>query len=163
MNLSPNSVEIIRQWLSTGFLGAILIVLMYGLKPLVEFFIRTRELRLQEKKDDRQGYGDLIDTLGEQVKTLGSEVRKLGSENGQLRDEVRELHGVLDGMRRQNLTDNISIQSRIIELMPKELVTPEVQHALNVLSGITMAIQAKPAAKRVRSSSARRRRPSQPA
>lgn len=127
-------LELFRGWLSTGILGAILIVIGRGIKPLIDFLIETRKLKLQERKDDRQGYGDLIDNLSDQVERLATQVRTLSTENGQLRTEVGELHGILDGMRRANLAGNISIQQRFISLLPPEKLTDEVRQALKILA-----------------------------
>lgn len=70
----------------------------------------------------------------EEMQALREEVTGLRNENGMLRQEVRELHKVIDGMRRGNLASNIEIQREIIGDRP---VSAPLKRALKSLDEIT--------------------------
>lgn len=70
-------VETLRGWLSTGFLGALLYVALTFARPYLEYLNKRNAQRLEEKAEDRQGYGDLIKTLNEQVKVQAREIEVL--------------------------------------------------------------------------------------
>lgn len=104
------TIETVRSWMSTGFLAALVILVARLGKPVADYLIETHRLRAQEKKDDRQGYGELIEALTK-------EVHDLRSENAAMRKEIRELHGMLDGMRRENQAAQISGQRVIADTL----------------------------------------------
>lgn len=60
-------IDAFRGWLNTGILGAIL-VFIGRLGPQYLKHLRERNAqRMQEKVEDRQGYGPLIEVLNKQV------------------------------------------------------------------------------------------------
>lgn len=102
------TVEIVRGWMSTGFLAALVFMVARLGKPVADYLIETHRLRAQEKKDDRQGYGELIEALTK-------EVHDLRSENTAMRREIRELHGMIDGLVRGDLQARRSAQAHLLE------------------------------------------------
>lgn len=137
MNPEDLSIETVRGWLSTGILGAILLVLARLGKPVVDFLLETRKLKMLEKKEDRQGFGELIEVLTEQVKALTNQVSSLSAENGQLRNEVRSLHSILDGMRRSTLQESMSAQRAVVSAIGEDRLTPNLREALTELDRVT--------------------------
>lgn len=125
-------LEAVRPWLGTGgILGILILVARYGAplaKQVSEYLIERQKLRMQEKKDDRQGFGDLIEELRK-------EVSGLRAENATLRQEVRSLHSMIDGMRRGTLQDNLSAQRAVVDNLPEEMVTPAVRASLERIKG----------------------------
>lgn len=106
--MNPDSaIETARAWISTGFLGGLLFIVAKLGKPVTEYLIETHKLRAQTKKDDRQGFGELIETLSKEVK-------ELRVENSALRSEIRSLHDLIDGMQRGDLQARRSAQ--VVEL-----------------------------------------------
>ncbi|QPQ55605.1 hypothetical protein IC614_03105 [Allosphingosinicella flava] len=93
---------------------------------VARLWVTNRKLRMQEKIDDRQGFGELI-------QALSGEVAALRTENQALREEVRQLHGIIDGMRRGDLSAKISAQRDLIDVLPETAVSPHLKHAMNKL------------------------------
>lgn len=116
--------EVVRPWLSTGFLGALCLMVGRMGKPVAEYLIETHKLKAQAKKDDRQGYGDLIETLS-------TEVRELLEETARQRIEIRSLHELIDGMTRGDLQARISTQSAVLHKLPPDFVPPATAAALD--------------------------------
>lgn len=125
MNLDFSAAaDLVRPWVSTGFLGLITLLIARLGKPVAEYLIETHKLRAQEKKDDRQGYGDLI-------KTLSTEVHELRAENTLMRKEIRELHGLIDGMRRGDMQARQSAQYVELSAAPAGTVPPATAAAID--------------------------------
>jgi len=125
---AQTAADIIRPWISTGFLGGILIaVSRYG-KPVSDYLIETAKIRAQTKKDDRQGYGGLIEALSK-------EVAALREENAALRGEVRQLHGLIDGIRRGDLQARTSAQVIELHALPAASIPPATAASLERMEG----------------------------
>lgn len=120
--------EYVRPWLSTGFLGVIVFLLARFGQPLASTWVELTKLRMQAKVEDRQGFGALIDELRE-------EIGLLRDENKQLRSEVRTLHGIIDGLRRAELSRNLHEQVEEVKAHPESL-TPEMRRAVEKLDEI---------------------------
>lgn len=69
----------------------------------------------------------------DEMRQLRDEVKSLRDENGELRKEIRELHGIIDGMRRENLTANLAVQRDAIGDRP---VSKPMERALGKLDEI---------------------------
>lgn len=106
--MTENPIEILRGWISTGALLGLLTL-------AARLWIQNRKLRMQEKIDDRQGFGALIEALS-------GEVADLRVENGVLRREVRELHGIIDGIARGDLQARTSAQ--VLDIRANSTVIP---------------------------------------
>lgn len=128
VNAAISGADAIRPWLSTGFLGALCLMVARIGKPVATYLIETHKLRAQEKKDDRQGYGDLIEALS-------TEVRELRDETARQRVEIRSLHNLIDGMNRGDLQARISTQATVLHDLPPEVVPPSTAAALDRLRG----------------------------
>ena len=98
-------------------------------KPVAAYLIETHKLRAQEKKDDRQGYGDLIEALS-------TEVRELREETARQRTEIRSLHDLIDSMTRGDLQARISTQSAVLQNLPADFVPPATAAALNRIQDV---------------------------
>ena len=123
-----SAAEIIRPWISTGFLGAITLLVARLGKPITDYLIETHRLRAQEKKDDRQGYGELIEALSK-------EVHELRAETTRQRAEIRSLHDLIDGMTRGDLQARRSAQVVELRAMQPDVVPPGTAAALDRLEG----------------------------
>lgn len=100
------------------------------LVTLITIFLKNRfenrKLTVEENAGLRKEFID-------EMHALRKEVRDLRRENDQLRDEVRGLHGVIDGMRRENLTGQLTAQRVMAENMPQ---TPAMDRALKKLGEV---------------------------
>jgi hypothetical protein len=98
------TIEMIRGWLSTGFLGGNLFLLSRlvpaGLKHLKEM----RQQKLAEKAEDRAGWGELIETMGAQIKALTEREHDCEQRIVSMRDDyerrMKVLSGEIEGLRR---------------------------------------------------------------
>jgi predicted RNase H-like nuclease (RuvC/YqgF family) len=93
-----------------------------------------RKLQLDEETHDVESWGKLIKTLTEQVERLSGQVTELQTENGLLRGEIRQLHNVIDGMRRSGLADALSNQVVVARALNP---SPEVSAALDTIEGLS--------------------------
>lgn len=127
----PNVGDVLegaRPWINTGILAAATAMLAKFGKPVVDYLLESRRLRMQEKKDDRQGFGELIEALNGQVIILTEQVKRLTEENSGLREEVRQLHGIIDGMRRGDLSGKLSLQRVAVDALTSG-VSPDIANA----------------------------------
>lgn len=117
-------------------LNSLLITVAIGMLGLIlRFQLASRKLRMEEDIGDRKGWGELIQTLTDQVKRLTDEVGTLQKENHQLREEIRSLHGTIDGMRRENLQAGNSAARAVAESLPEGAVPPATMAALERMKG----------------------------
>lgn len=70
----------------------------------------------------------------EEMAALRAEVKGLREENEHLRREIRELHGVIDGMRRENLTAHLAGQRVVAESLSR---SPAIDRAIDSLKSVT--------------------------
>jgi len=119
--VNATALETLRGWISTG-------TLLTMLAFIARLWVTNRKLRMQEKVEDRQGFGSLIEALSK-------EVAALRDENNLLRREVRELHGLIDGMRRGDMQARASAQ--VLELRAKgpDAIPPGTAAALDRIEG----------------------------
>lgn len=66
-----------------------------------------------------------------EMHALRDDVKSLRGENDNLRKEVRELHFIIDGLRKQNLSTQIAILRTA-----DECASPGIQAAMDALEGI---------------------------
>lgn len=90
--------------------------------------IEARKVGIEEDDFDRKGWRELIEELSKQVADLRAE-------NGQLRDEVRQLHTIMEGMRRQNLQEGSSAARAVLAALPQENIPPATREALRRVRG----------------------------
>jgi len=79
--------------------------------------------------------GILREAIAAEMKGLRDEVAGLREENTNLRAEVRALHGVIDGMRREALTGQLAVQTVVARELG-DAVPPATRAALNSLDAI---------------------------
>lgn len=91
-------LETIRGWVSTG---ALLGLLTFAGR----LWIQNRRLRMQEKIEDRQGYGKLIETMGREIDRLTARVASLETEN------ERDHRLLLELLGQMNRTQAVAILS----------------------------------------------------
>ncbi len=129
--------------LNTGLISIMIGLLIYAMKSQ----IANRKLTIQVNGEMRQewidemavirgelrGARDENEQLRDDIRTLRTEVRKKDDKIDQLRDEVRGLHGVIDGMRRENLTGQLTAQRMVADMLPQ---TPEIERAMKSLGNI---------------------------
>jgi hypothetical protein len=73
--------------------------------------------------------------MAEQMDGLRVEIKTLREENQSLRNEVRGLHGVIDGMRREALQAGISTQRAVVGSLPRDFVPEKTREALDRIEG----------------------------
>lgn len=108
--------------LNTGLISIMLGVLALLLKN-----------QMAHRKMTIQVNGEVRSEFIDEMQALRLEVKGLRDENVNLRQEVRELHSVIDGMRREGLSGQLSAQRVVAEMMPQ---TPAMERALKTLNGI---------------------------
>lgn len=106
--------------------------------------LEARKVGIEEDEFDRKGWRELIETLTAQVEranaqinSLTGQVTALQTENGQLRSEVRELHTLVEGARRQNLQEGSSAAAAVLAAIPPENIPPATRDALRRVRGDT--------------------------
>jgi uncharacterized protein YlxW (UPF0749 family) len=133
--VNVEAIDQVRAWGQFGVQVTILFALLRFGGPIATsistYLIERRRIAAQEKVSDREGWGQLIDELRE-------EVSKLRQENGELRKEVRELHGILDGMRRQQLSATLETQRAMIA---ETDASPAMRRALGTLRDVSRETQ----------------------
>lgn len=70
-----------------------------------------------------------------EMAALRDEVKGLREENSALRGEIRTLHGVIDGMRRENLQSALSTQRAVVGSLPPDFVPTKTREALERIEG----------------------------
>lgn len=88
---------------------------------------RMRELDIGENSGLRKEFI-------EEMAALREEVAGLRVENGELRREIRALHGIIDGMRRGQLQADLSEHSAMARQLPG--LTAEMDRALDALERV---------------------------
>lgn len=105
--------------LNTGLISIMILLLTIAMKNQ----IANRKMTIQVN-------GEVRSEFIEEMQALRTEVKGLRDENVNLRQEVRELHSVIDGMRREGLASQLSAQRVVADLIPK---TPAMERALRSL------------------------------
>jgi len=106
--------------------GWILCLLVAG--GLIKIFINQRP---KMKELDIGQDGEIRAFFATQIEGLRSEILALREENTALRSEIRSLHGVIDGMRRENLQIGISTQRAVVQSLPVDFVPDGLKAALD--------------------------------
>lgn len=114
-------------------INATALITLIGL--ILRHRVVNRKIDIEEGDFDRKGWKELIGTLTEQVERLSKQVTDLQTENGQLRAEVRDLHGALEGIRRQNLQEGSSAANAILSAIPQDSIPPATRDALRRVRG----------------------------
>lgn len=101
-----------------------------------EFIEEMAVLRgeLHSARDELRSARDESGSLRDEVRNLRAEVRNRDDQIIALRGEVRELHGVIDGLRRETQTGSIAAQRVIARGITD--VSPEMQDALDKLDAM---------------------------
>lgn len=116
-------------------INATALITLIGL--ILRHRVVNRKIDIEAGDFDRKGWKELIGTLTEQVDRLSKQVADLQTENGQLRTEVRDLHSVLEGIRRQNLQEGSSAAAAVLAAIPQENIPPATRDALRRVRGDT--------------------------
>ena len=95
---------------------------------LLHHSVTNRKMTIAVNGEVRQEFID-------EMKALRDEVRDLRDENTALRREISELHGVIDGMRRDQLTGQLATQTVIARQMGG-MVPPATRAALDSLDAV---------------------------
>jgi predicted RNase H-like nuclease (RuvC/YqgF family) len=115
--MTGTAIEALRGWISTG---ALLGLLTFAAR----YLIQNRKLRMQEKIDDRQGFGTLIERLEANIERLE---RKLSEAEGRIKTLEAEREGehklILELIRQTNRTQAASI-------LASNSVSPAIRRAL---------------------------------
>lgn len=95
----------VAEWVRTGGTFGLLIL-------AAKLFNDNRKLKLAERKDDRDGYGDLIDRLTGRVGRLEESEERCRRELQEARGEIAELKGYMtgQGQARQEAAGVVAIE-----------------------------------------------------
>lgn len=115
--------------LNTG----LLMVAIGILSMLLRYQITNRKMTIAVNGEVRQEFIDEMAALRVEVRESRDEIRELRDENTALRREIGELHGVIDGMRRENLAAQHSAQRVVADALPK---SPQIERALSALGNV---------------------------
>jgi hypothetical protein len=126
-----SGLEAIRPWLGTGgILGC--------LGFAARMWVVNRRLAMEEKKDDRQGYGELIEAMQKQIAALGRELVEVRNQLLECRDEhaaakrqAKELSAQVDGLHRQIVMHSAATAVAI----GSAASTPSMDAARRILEG----------------------------
>lgn len=117
MSPADSPLEIIRAWISTASLVGLLGLAGRMWLQNRRLELKNRELGMQEKVEDRQGYGDLIKAMGAEINRLRERIETLETERAGEHALIVEL------LRQTNRTQAVSIMGRAD-------VSPELRRAL---------------------------------
>lgn len=96
---------------------------------------QMREMEIKrdaaEREADEKRDAEIRAFFSTQIGDLRSEILALRQENTALRAEIRELHGVIDGMSRQATQVGISTQRAVVESLPRDIVPQSTLAALD--------------------------------
>ena len=115
MTFAGVSLDDFPRWITAGGVLAILSV-------IATTYINRLKLNLQEKKEDREGFGALIEALSRDVAAVREQYRQCEMEHARTRQE-------LDGLRRQFIT----YQMAVAQAVPPERRTPEIEAIMTSL------------------------------
>lgn len=106
--------------------GWILCLLVAGglIKLVINQRPKMKELEIGEDEGIRAFFAT-------QIEGLRIEIKDLREENTALRNEVRTLHGVIDGMRREALQVGISTQRAVVDSLPRDFLPESTRAALD--------------------------------
>lgn len=124
MNNTLVTAEVFRQWGSLGVQLAILAALLKVGSPLArtltDYLVKMADIRRQEKRDNREGYGILVSTLNQQVLTLTQRVEQLSAWREKDHKLIISLLGQL----------NRSQAAAILSATDPESLSPEISSML---------------------------------
>lgn len=122
------NIEVIRAWVSTG---ALLGLLTFASR----LWVQNRKLRMQEKVEDRQGFGALIEAMGKEISRLGTKLERAETRIQTLETERDREHAlIVELLRQTNRTQAVAIMGRTD-------VSPELRRAMETtLNGVDTSI-----------------------
>jgi len=115
--------EIIAKGTTSGWTLCVIALISFG-TYLIRQRPKMRELDIGQD-------GEIRAFFATQIEGLRSEILALREENTALRSEIRSLHGVIDGMRRENLQIGISTQRAVVQSLPVDFVPDGLKAALD--------------------------------
>lgn len=132
-------------------------VLMFGIY-LIREWRETRKLSSEDRLARREGYARQVEALLIENRKLRADIdaaaqmhtnyrrdtermhdayrHECQRENDDLRAEVRELHGLVDGMRRAELSARLSTQRTMMEALPHSEAIDRAVDALDHIRGV---------------------------
>lgn len=114
------TIEIIRAWISTGALIGLL-----GFAS--RMWVQNRKLRMQEKVEDRQGYGTLIEAMTARLESQDKRIADLEKNRDQDHRLIIELLGQLH-------------RNQAVAILGSQNVSPELRPALEAAIGNAGAV-----------------------
>jgi len=103
-NLNPETVEHIRGWLSTGFLGFISVMAARFATPILAYLTERAKIQAQEKKDTRDGYGPLLDRMEKELSRVGEALVRCQEQHDQDGLRISKLEAEIAGFNRALIT-----------------------------------------------------------
>lgn len=115
--------EIIAGGTTSGWTLCLIAIISFA-TYLIKQRPKMRELDIGEDSSIRT-------FLSSEISGLRTEIKDLRDENTALRAEIRELHGVIDGMRREALQGGLSAQRAVVQALPRGVVPESTLAALD--------------------------------
>lgn len=108
-------LENIPKWINTGILGTILFVIVRGTALWLKHNIEVRTLDIEERRQEREGYGPLI-------KALREEIERLAAHNVDCDARVTRMEGEISGLHRQIAMQSSDRMMQISGNVPSQAV-----------------------------------------
>lgn len=108
-------IEVLRGWITTSAIVALLGI-------AARLWVSNRKLRMQEKIEDRQGYGKLIEAMGKEIDRLSKRVATLETE------KERDHRLLLELLTQMN-------RSQAVAILASSNLSPELRKALESTTG----------------------------
>lgn len=119
MDMAELGLGTVGESIRTGGIVAMLLVVM-------RFYLANRKLKMEARKDDRQGYGDLIDKLKAQIADIYSKLDQCERERESDREEMK-------GLRDQFLAYQLALVERIPDLRKSDEIMAMTRSLRGVL------------------------------
>lgn len=92
--------EQVRGWVSTSLLGLIAWVVIKGMALIVKNNLETKKLDIEDRKQEREGYGPLIQSMRE-------ELARVIAQHHACEERMNRIEGELAGYHRKALEQSI--------------------------------------------------------
>jgi hypothetical protein len=113
MSMTDIDIETIRGWASTGFLGFIAFTLARFASPFAAYMTKRLEVRAQERKDEREGYGPLITLMQQDIENVRKHHAECEAARQKDAERIATLEGQVAGLTRVITSAGIGAALRI--------------------------------------------------
>lgn len=98
--ISAQTVEHIRGWLSTGFLAFLSLIAARFVVPVTNFVIKRNEQKIQERREEREGYGPILDRLEKEIARISADLIRCQERHEEDAKKIALMEAQILGMNR---------------------------------------------------------------